>query len=209
VPRPVNSRRIRLRCFSGPPPDDLVITTGLQHQFARIERGLKPPAVRNSPVSWQNDRSLVELMAHAKAFAATDALVVSVAGRAEMVTKIGLVADNVLVYPFVPQAEVLAEADLCFTHGGFGSITDAALLGVPLVVTPLGGDQFFNAYRLRALDAAKVLPPLKVTVERIRAAAAEILQQSQRPSGLDALAESFRTAGGPQLGVRRIEALLS
>jgi MGT family glycosyltransferase len=303
---------------------DLVIATGLQPQFARIERGLKPPVVRFSPIFWQDDRTLVELMAHAdalphllryglgtpwlrqaasqvlgrallgnggrdvvdllspqssvlnltvasryyqpraddfddtcvylgptptiatpdqtfpierlrehpspviyvtlgtvynswtgyfrkvaEAFANTDALVVIAAGRAEMVAKIGPVADNVLVYPFVPQAEVLAEADLCFTHGGFGSITDAVLLGVPLVVTPLGGDQFFNAYRLLALDAAKVLPPQKVTVERIRAAAAEILQQSQRPSGLEALAESFRTAGGPQLGVRRIEALLS
>jgi MGT family glycosyltransferase len=303
---------------------DLVIASGLQPQFNRIERGLDRPVVRFSPIFWQNDRTLAELMAQAKAlphlvrwglatpwlrqaasqvggrallgnggrdivdllspqssvlnltvssryyqpraddfdetcvylgptptaavpdpafpmdrlrdhpgpiiyvtlgtvyngwigyfrkvaeaFANTDALVVIAAGDAANAARIGPVAPNVLVYPFVPQSEVLSLASLCIAHGGFGSITDAVLNQVPLVVTPLGGDQFFNAYRLLALDAATVMAPLEVSVQRIRHLANGILDGSARPGGLAQLAESFRTAPGPQLGVQRIEELLA
>ena len=304
---------------------DLVIASGLQPQFARIAQGLKPPVVRFSPIFWQNDRTLAELMAHAdalphlvrhglatpglrraasqvigrallgnggrdvavdllgpqsatlnltvatrfyqpraddfddtcvylgptptssapdpsfpidkvrehpgpviyvtlgtvyngwlgyfrrvaEAFADTDSLVIITTGRADTVARIGPVADNIWVYPFVPQAEVLAEADLYLGHAGFGSITDAALLGVPMVVTPLGGDQFFNAARLLALDAAKVMPALQVSVKRIRQLTRPLLDGSGRPGGLSDLAESFRSAPGPKLGVQRIEQLLA
>jgi MGT family glycosyltransferase len=144
----------------------------------------------------------------AEAFANSDALVVMTGGGTDLPSKLGPVADNILVSRFLPQADVLAEADLCFSHGGFGTITDAALAKVPLVITPLGGDQFFNAYRLQDLDAAAVVAPHQVTPGKMRATAEAILDQSRTLAGLPALAESFRTAGGPQLGVQSIEALL-
>lgn len=142
------------------------------------------------------------------AFGGTDALVVITAGRAESVARIGQVPGNVIVRAFLPQADILAHADLYVGHGGFGSITDATLAEVPMIVTPLGGDQFFNAYRLAELDAGTVLAPRRVTAERIGSLAAAILDGSARPSGLAALAASFRDAGGPELGVAGIEALL-
>lgn len=143
-----------------------------------------------------------------EAFAGSDALVVITAGRAESVARIGAVPGNVIVRDFVPQAELLAQADLYVGHGGFGSITDAALAEVPMIVTPLGGDQFFNAYRLAELDAGTVLPPRRVSAERVRSLATAVLDGRARPSGLAELAASFRGAGGPALGVARIEGLL-
>jgi MGT family glycosyltransferase len=302
---------------------DAVVATGLQPQFAEIEKALHVPVVRFSPMPFQNDRTVRELMAHAKAlpapvraglrtpalrraasqligravlgnhgrdvldllgpqsstlnlsvstaflqphaddftdctfmgatstvsakdpsfplarlrehhgpviyvslgtiyggwtgyfrrinkaFADSDALVVMTGGGTDLPAKIGPVADNVLVYRYLPQAEVMAAADLCLTHGGFGTVTDAALAGVPLVITPLGGDQFFNAYRLQDLDAAAVVPALHVTPKRMRATATAILDGSRTLTGSADLTESFRTAGGPKLGVARIEAVLN
>lgn len=143
----------------------------------------------------------------AEAFANTDALVVITLAKPGATASIGPVADNILVFPYVPQPEVLREADLCFTHGGFGTITEAGLAGVPMVVTPLSGDQFFNAYRLLELDAAAVLTSLEVSTARLRRVAEGILES--RPSGLDALSSSFTNAPGPGLGVQRIEQLLA
>lgn len=305
------------------PDYDVVIASGLQPQFAAIQDRLDVPVVRFSPIFWQNDRTMAELMAHAdalpgvvrhglasprlrrlgsqvagrallgnggadvvgmlapqsarlnltvasrfyqprandfddtcvylgpsptrtlqadeelvaqvsahsgpvvyvtlgtvyngwigyfrqviEAFAGSDALVVITAGRPESVARIGEVPSNIIVRDFVPQADLLAHADLYVGHGGFGSITDAALAEVPMIVTPLGGDQFFNAYRLAELDAGTVLAPRRVSAERVRSLASAVLDGRARPSGLAELAASFRGAGGPALGVARIEALL-
>lgn len=144
----------------------------------------------------------------ARAFANTEALVVLSLARPGSTNDLGPVADNILVYPYVPQAEVLAEADLCFTHGGFGTITEAAVAGVPMVVTPMGGDQFLNAYRLQELDAARVIPAWQVSADRLAYTADLILAGSGTLAGVAPLAESLQEAGGAALGVARIEALL-
>jgi UDP:flavonoid glycosyltransferase YjiC (YdhE family) len=65
-----------------------------------------------------------------------------------------------------------------------------------------------NAYRLAELDAGTVLAPRRVSAERVRSLATAVLDGRARPSGLAELAASFRGAGGPALGVARIEALL-
>lgn len=43
---------------------------------------------------------------------------------------------NVAVFQIVPQLTVLRQADLMITHGGMNSITECALLGVPMLVYP-------------------------------------------------------------------------
>lgn len=142
----------------------------------------------------------------ADAFAGSEALVVIAAGNEANVAAIGPVADNVIVRRFVPQALVLEQADVCFTHGGFGSATDCAVLGVPPVLTPMGADQFFNAYRLAELDAGRVLPKRELSVRSVRRAADEALTSPY--AGLAPLRASFVDAGGPAVAARAIEALL-
>ena len=142
----------------------------------------------------------------AEAFAGTDHLVVLTTGSQEGLAKLGDVPDNVIARAFVPQVDVLEHADVCFTHGGFGTATDAVTLGVPPVLTPMGADQFFNAYRLEELGAGTVLPKGGFTVESVRKAADDAMTGDR--SGLNALRESFVAAGGPKLGVSAIEAVL-
>ena len=70
------------------------------------------------------------------------------AGHPERVREVGTVPSNVILRPFVPQADVLANADLAIAYGGMGTVSDAIAYGVPSILTPLAADQFFNAYRL-------------------------------------------------------------
>lgn len=144
----------------------------------------------------------------AEAFAGTDTLVVMTTGNEANRAKIGPVPENVILRAFVPQADVLREADVCFTHGGFGSATDCVSLGVPPILTPMGADQFFNAYRLQELEAGTVLPKAEFSPEAVRRRAEQALSGSGSYGGMAALHDSFETAGGPEVGVRAIEDLL-
>lgn len=144
----------------------------------------------------------------ADAFVGTDALVVLTTGSREGLDRLGPVRDNVIARSFVPQVDVLKRADVCFTHGGFGTATDAVSLGVPPIVTPMGADQFFNAYRLAELGAGRVLTKKEFTVDAVRAAFDEARSDPSTRSGLGALRASFVEAGGPAAGVRAIEGVL-
>jgi UDP:flavonoid glycosyltransferase YjiC (YdhE family) len=55
------------------------------------------------------------------------------------------VPGNVHVLPWVPQADLLAHADLVAHHGGSGTTVAAMTHGVPQLVLPQGADQFRNA----------------------------------------------------------------
>lgn len=52
---------------------------------------------------------------------------------------------NVHVLPWVPQADLLAHADLVAHHGGAGTTVAAMTHGLPQLVLPQGADQFRNA----------------------------------------------------------------
>jgi MGT family glycosyltransferase len=49
---------------------------------------------------------------------------------------------NVVAEPFVPHAAVLAQTRLVVTHAGHGTVMAATTAGVPMVCTPMGGDQY-------------------------------------------------------------------
>lgn len=65
--------------------------------------------------------------------------------------KIKNIPENVHVYSFVPQVQVLKQADLFVTHGGMNSISEALICGVPLMVIPFMADQPVNARRVEEL----------------------------------------------------------
>jgi UDP:flavonoid glycosyltransferase YjiC (YdhE family) len=60
---------------------------------------------------------------------------------------------------YVPHAEILPSASLVIAHAGLGTTMAALGHGVPLLCTPLGRDQFFNAERVQTLGAGLMLMP--------------------------------------------------
>jgi MGT family glycosyltransferase len=67
--------------------------------------------------------------------------------------------DNVQVVPSAPHGEVMKQASLVITHGGFGTLAKALVNGLPLLVMPMGRDQGGNAEKLMAHGAGLALPP--------------------------------------------------
>jgi UDP:flavonoid glycosyltransferase YjiC (YdhE family) len=57
--------------------------------------------------------------------------------------------ENLRVHDWVAQQSLLSRASAFVTHGGLGGVKEAILAGVPMIVVPSFGDQFFNAMRVR------------------------------------------------------------
>jgi UDP:flavonoid glycosyltransferase YjiC (YdhE family) len=89
-------------------------------------------------------------------FARSRWLVVLASGR----TTIGAstLPDNVLSYPWIPQAALLRHADVLLTHGGMNSVLEAVDAGVPMLVRPRRAEQRATADRVVDLGWGRVLP---------------------------------------------------
>jgi UDP:flavonoid glycosyltransferase YjiC (YdhE family) len=93
---------------------------------------------------------------------------------------------NVKVVPVADHDELLPGCDAVVTHGGLGTVLRALAHGVPLLMLPLGRDQYINAARAAELGAGIQLehdappPRIRRTLEHLisapqfRAAAAAI-----------------------------------
>jgi UDP:flavonoid glycosyltransferase YjiC (YdhE family) len=73
-------------------------------------------------------------------------------------TTLGELPANVRVEPWVPQADVFAEAAAVVCHGGSGTTVGALAAGLPLVIAPLFADQPHNARRVAAVGAGIEIP---------------------------------------------------
>ncbi|MCG8352088.1 MAG: hypothetical protein MI924_30345 [Chloroflexales bacterium] len=117
---------------------------------------------------------------------------------------------NFLVYPSVPQLEVLQHADLFITHGGMNSVHEGLYFGVPQVVVPHQMEQLLNALQVRASGAGVVLgdryPYGRVTADELRGAADHVLSDPRFKQAAQRASESLRQAGGYQRAAAEIVA---
>ena len=67
--------------------------------------------------------------------------------------------DNVLIRKWMPQREILCHPNVkvFISHGGLLGSSEAAYCGVPVVVTPIFGDQFANAAALEYRGIGTIL----------------------------------------------------
>jgi UDP:flavonoid glycosyltransferase YjiC (YdhE family) len=114
-----------------------------------------------------------------------DADVVVTIGRELDPAAFGPQPAHVRIERFVPQAEVLAGADLVVSHGGSGSLMAALAHGLPSVLLPLGADQPHNALRAGELGVA-------TTLDAATASPAEIRDAARAALGDDTMAERCR-----------------
>jgi rhamnosyltransferase subunit B len=68
-----------------------------------------------------------------------------------------LAAPDVFVAAYVRHSQIFSRACAVLHHGGAGTSGQAMRAGKPQIVTPLMGDQFDNALRLKRLGVARVL----------------------------------------------------
>ena len=113
---------------------------------------------------------------------------------------------NTRVARYVPHAEILPSASLVITHAGLGTTMAALGRGVPLLCTPMGRDQFFNAEQVQALGAGRMLMP-DSSSEAIAQAATDILGDDRFKAGAKQMAVAIGGYGGAAAAATALESL--
>jgi UDP:flavonoid glycosyltransferase YjiC (YdhE family) len=70
---------------------------------------------------------------------------------------LGPLPENVHVERFIPQSLLLEHCDPVVSHAGFGTLLGAMQHGVPMVLTCLAADHWYNAERCAELGLARVV----------------------------------------------------
>lgn len=112
----------------------------------------------------------------ASACAGFDAQLVLSLGSRDQRLELDL-AGTPIVVPFAPQLELLRRAALTITHAGLNTALESLAQGVPMVAIPITNDQPGVASRLEWLGVARVVPPARLTVRRLRAGVGSVLTQ--------------------------------
>lgn len=104
---------------------------------------------------------------------------------------IGPLPRNVAVERFVPQALLLPTCSAVVCHAGAGTALGALAFGLPLVLLPMGADQFQNAAAVASAGAGIVLDPEAATPAAIRAALDRVLDDDSYRRAAGAVARSI------------------
>lgn len=142
-------------------------------------------------------------------FSDFDGIVVMAIGDRNDRSKIKKAPDNFIIASYVPQSEILSEADVFITHGGMNSVHDAIYFNVPFVIIPHDKDQPMIAQRLTELEAAHRLLKEHVNVQTLNEAVTEVLSNEKYKHGIRKLNDSFIECGGTKEAIAVIKSLLN
>lgn len=108
--------------------------------------------------------------------------------------ELGILPENVQVYPYVDQLAVLAKADAFITHCGMNSVSESLYMAAPMVLYPQTGEQQAVARRVTEIGAGIMLT--EDSVEGIREAVQEILNHKAYGDAAAECSVDFRACSG-------------
>lgn len=121
---------------------------------------------------------------------------------------LGDIPPNVDVHSWVPQREILAQADAFLTHAGMGGCGEGLLSGVPMIAVPQGAEQFMNADRLVELGVARRIDTPQATAETLRAALHDLVTDPEVARRSARLRADAQGEGGTSRAADLIENML-
>jgi MGT family glycosyltransferase len=143
------------------------------------------------------------------AFAGYRAQFILSAGALTDLTQLGNLPDNFIVRNYVPQLDVLQRTDVFITHGGMNSVHEGLYYGVPEIVIPQQLEQNINGKRVVETGVGLIPQGYRVskqvTVEALRLALDQILDDPSYKSNAVRLGETLRAAGGYEQAANEIE----
>ncbi|HKS47952.1 MAG TPA: glycosyltransferase [Amycolatopsis sp.] len=132
---------------------------------------------------------------------ALDVDVLVAAGPTIDVDALTEVPDRVRVEKWVPQAELLPQADLVVHHGGSGTTLGALANGLPQLVLPQGADQFSNAEVVTAAGAGDQLLGGDQSAEAVTAKVNHLLTGEEYRAAAKAVATEIAAMPSPEATV--------
>ena len=116
---------------------------------------------------------------------------------------LGTVINDVQVFPYVNQLEILAKADAFISHCGMNSASESMYLATPLVLYPQTGEQYAVARKVSELGAGTMLKD--DSPEGIKAAVSEVLNNPSYAKAAKVCSDDFRSAPGAAGAAQFIE----
>jgi MGT family glycosyltransferase len=142
------------------------------------------------------------------ALAQTGARVLVTSGPGVDPSEVAPLSDRVRVEAYVPQDAVMRVCDLAVLHGGSGSLTGAVLRGKPVVVVPLGADQFANALKAEDVGLGRAVDAGSATVSEISAVLQDVLTAPRYAQVAKAIQHEMHALPAMRSGWERLERLL-
>jgi len=113
--------------------------------------------------------------------------------------------DNFIVQGFVPQSELMAEMDAVICHGGFNTVNDTFMNGLPMLITPIAYDHFHTASLIEKAGCGIKLRYKRLRVNDLKTAMWELLNNPQYRIAAQRIRETFVQAGGNDKAVEYLE----
>ena len=129
-------------------------------------------------------------------------------GREFDMTILGDLPANITVVHWAPQIAVLKQASLAIIHGGLGSIKECIYYGVPMIVIPMGFDQYRNAEMINTRQLGITRKIEEITGEMLLSDIRRILEDRHIKENIINMQRIFIEREASQPSTRIIEALL-
>jgi len=121
------------------------------------------------------------------------------------IESLGEIPENIYVYNFVPQIEVLLHTDVFFTHCGMNSVNEALWYGVPMVAMPIINDQIVNGKRIEDLGIGKKIRAIMNNSSNFYKAACEVYENKEMKKKAVEISEKLKKQMSMDEVVNRIE----
>jgi zeaxanthin glucosyltransferase len=135
--------------------------------------------------------------------------VIIATGRDVSPASFGTVPAHVHLRTWLPQLQVLRDANVMINHAGTGTVKECLLLGVPMVAFALGRDQFQAVDRIRHHGVGVCGDLDLVTPEAMTALVTEALHSPSIKQRVASMQEQFARSDADSAGVRAVESLLA
>ena len=116
---------------------------------------------------------------------------------------LGPLPDNVKVYPYVDQLEVLSKASVFITHCGMNSVSESLYMAAPMVLHPQTSEQNAVARRVKEVNAGVMLRD--DSAPGIRSAVMEIISSGEYGRAAEKCSLDFRACSGAEGAAEFIE----
>lgn len=115
---------------------------------------------------------------------------------------------NVVLISRAPQRYVLDRAQLFITHGGNNSVQEALTAGVPMLVTPVAGEQQYNANRVRWLGVGDIIDVTCNSAEDISKQIKRLLENKEYTKKTSLIQKQLEKYNAPVRAANLIEGIL-
>ncbi|MEU6315878.1 macrolide-inactivating glycosyltransferase [Streptomyces sp. NPDC047014] len=122
--------------------------------------------------------------------------------------ELGAVPAHVEVHRWVPQLDILRQADAFITHAGAGGSQEGLATGTPMVAVPQAVDQFGNADMLVSLGVARHVPMAEADAATLREAVLALTADPEVASRAREIRTRMAAEGGTRQAADLIEAEL-